>query len=119
MKIAIATADKTLESKVCESFGRAPYFLIYDTDNTEAVYLENTAAKSSGGAGIKAAQIIADNNVEVVILPRCGGNAADVLNEAGIKLYKSQDVSMAENIENLKDGKLNLLTDIHEGFHNK
>jgi predicted Fe-Mo cluster-binding NifX family protein len=35
MKIAIPVDEKTLESNVCASFGRTPYFLIYDTETKE------------------------------------------------------------------------------------
>ncbi|NLK36240.1 MAG: dinitrogenase iron-molybdenum cofactor biosynthesis protein, partial [Gracilibacteraceae bacterium] len=56
MKIAIPMDDKNMEASVCISFGRAPYFLIYDTESNESLFLENSAAASQGGAGIKAAQ---------------------------------------------------------------
>jgi len=71
MKIAIPVDDKSLESKVCISFGRTPYFLIYETDTKENLFLDNSAAASQGGAGIKAAQAIADEGVVVLITPRC------------------------------------------------
>jgi predicted Fe-Mo cluster-binding NifX family protein len=37
MKIAIPVDEKTLESNVCVSFGRTPYFLIYDVETKEIV----------------------------------------------------------------------------------
>jgi predicted Fe-Mo cluster-binding NifX family protein len=52
MKIAIPVDEKSLESNVCVSFGRAPYFLIYDTETKESIFLDNGAAASTGGAGI-------------------------------------------------------------------
>ena len=58
MKIAIPVDEKSLDSNVCVSFGRTPYFLIYDVDTKESVFLDNSAAASTGGAGIKAAQTI-------------------------------------------------------------
>ena len=61
MKIAIPVDEKSLDSNVCVSFGRTPYFLIYDVDTKESVFLDNSAAASTGGAGIKAAQTIVDN----------------------------------------------------------
>ncbi len=117
MKIAIPVDDKSLKSNVCISFGRAPYFLIFDTDKKEEVFLENSAASSQGGAGIKAAQAIADTNAEALITPRCGQNAADVLKAADIKLYKTKGASVLGNIEAFTAGKLSLLADIHPGFH--
>ena len=89
MKLAIPVETKDLESKVCLSFGRAPYFLIYDTETKEHVVIDNTAATSMGGAGIKASQAILDQGAEVLLAPRLGKNAADVLKSANVKIYKT------------------------------
>jgi predicted Fe-Mo cluster-binding NifX family protein len=118
MKIAIPVDDKSIEKSVCQSFGRTPYFLIYDTESEESVFLDNSAAASQGGAGIKAAQIIVDNKVSSLLTPRCGENAAEVIKAANIKIYKTINDSIKDNISALKEGKLNLLEDIHAGFHN-
>ena len=57
MKIAIPVDEQNLDSGVCPSFGRAPYFLFYNTDTKESYYLDNSAVASQGGAGIRAAQV--------------------------------------------------------------
>ena len=79
MKIAIPVDNASINTTICISFGRTPYFLIYDTETKEAVFLDNSAAASQGGAGIKAAQTIVDSKAEALITPRCGENAAEVL----------------------------------------
>jgi len=117
MKIAMPMNEKKVESGVCMSFGRTPYFLVHDTETKENLFIENTAAKSTGGAGIKAAQIIVDNKAGVLLTPRCGENAAGVLENAGIKMYKTVGDSVVSNIEAYIAGKLSLLEDIHAGFH--
>ncbi len=117
MKIAIPVNEKKVESGVCMSFGRTPYFLVHDTETKEDLFTENSAAKSTGGAGIKAAQIIVDNEVDVLLTPRCGENAAGVLENAGIKMYKTVGDSVSSNIEAYNAGKLSLLEDIHAGLH--
>ena len=61
MKIAMPVDEKTMESSVCLSFGRTPYFLIYDTETNKSIFLDNSAATSQGGAGIKAAQTVVDS----------------------------------------------------------
>lgn len=119
MKIAVPVDEKNLNSPVCVSFGRAPYFLIYDTDNKEGLFLDNSAVASTGGAGIKAAQTVVDSKVGALLTPRCGENAAEVLNAAGIKLYKTIDAPAQENIEAFTAGKLSLLEEIHAGFHGR
>lgn len=117
MKIMVPADGNSSRGKVCISFGRTPYFFIYDTDSNESKYIENTAAESQGGAGIKAAQIIVDNEAEILITPRCGENAAEVLNAANIKIFKSKSESIQDNINNFISGKLYTLNEIHKGFH--
>jgi predicted Fe-Mo cluster-binding NifX family protein len=117
MKIAIPVDEKTLESNVCASFGRTPYFLIYDIETKESIFIDNSAAASTGGAGIKAAQTIVDNKVNALLTPRCGQNAADVIKSADIKIFKTASASVKDNIAAYIDGKLPLLDEIHAGFH--
>lgn len=117
MKIAIPVDEKKLESKVCQSFGRAPYLLIFDTERKESTFFDNDAVESAGGAGIRTSQMIIDNKADVLLAPRLGENAAHVLGTAEIKVYQSIDGSSKDNIDAFNDGKLSLLEEIHEGFH--
>ena len=117
MKIAIPVDEKSLDSNVCVSFGRTPYFLIYDVDTKESVFLDNSAAASTGGAGIKAAQTIVDNKANVLLTPRCGENAAEVLKSADIEIFKTTSASVNDNMDAFIDEKLSLLDEIHAGFH--
>lgn len=117
MKIVIPVDEKDIKTNVCPSFGRAPYYLVYDTESKAEKFIRNSAADSSGGAGIKAAQIIADSKAEVLLTPRCGENAADVLRAADIKLYKTKGITAMENIEAFIAGKLAVLSEIHPGYH--
>ena len=117
MKIAIPVDEKNLDSNESVSFGRTPYFLIYDVDTKESVFLDNSAAASTGGAGIKAAQTIVDNKANVLLTPRCGENAAEVLKSADIEIFKTTSASVKDNIDAFIDGKLSLLDEIHAGFH--
>lgn len=117
MKIAIPVDEKNLESTVCISFGRTPYFLIYNTENEVHTFLDNSAAASQGGAGIKAAQAVVDQSVNALLTPRCGENASEVLVEAGVTIYKTKGTSIKENIESFKQNGLSALTEIHAGLH--
>ena len=118
MKIAIPVEDKKTDSAVCISFGRTPLFMIYDTDSKESSFVDNSAIAETGGAGIKAAQTIVDNDVEVMLTPHCGENAADVLKAGNVKIYKTaKDINAIENINMFSEGKLSELTEIHAGYH--
>ena len=113
MKISIPVEEKDLNAPVCPSFGRTPLFLMFDTENDGFVILDNSAAASQGGAGIQAAQMLSDNGVEVLITFRCGENAVEVLDAAGIKIYKAQDGSVNDNLTFYKDGRLKRLSEFH------
>ncbi|NLX84620.1 MAG: dinitrogenase iron-molybdenum cofactor biosynthesis protein [Synergistaceae bacterium] len=119
MKIAIPADDNNIDSTVCMSFGRTPFFLIYDTETDKAEFLTNSAASSQGGAGIKAAQTVVDAKVSALLTPRCGQNAADVFTAANIAIYKTEGTSLKENITAFKEGRLAILGEIHAGFHGK
>lgn len=117
MKIAIPVDDKNLKSSVCPSFGRAPYFLFYNTTTKENYYLDNSAAASQGGAGIKAAQIIADHGIKALLTPRCGENAEVVLRKAEVLVYKTIPGTVQQNIDAFTSDELVLLNEFHKGFH--
>jgi len=117
MKVAIPVEHQSTEDHVYPSFGRTPFFMIYDEKFKDIKYLVNEAAHAAGGAGIKAAQLLVDNSVDVVITPRCGKNAAEVLQDASINIYKSEGDGVQFNMENFTEGGLNQLNTFHEGFH--
>lgn len=117
MRIAIPVDKKDNGAKVSTSFGRAPYFLIYDIESKESSFIENRAKESKGGAGIIAAQTIVDNKVEVLLTPQCGENAAEVIKAADIEIYKTEGNNLEENIDKFINAKLSLLDEIHGGFH--
>lgn len=118
MKVIIPVESKSLDVPICPSFGRTLFFVSYETENGKYEFIDNSAVSSQGGAGIKAAQKLVDIGADAVISYRCGENAAEVLNAAGIKIYKAQDGSVSENIAKFKNNVLPLLTEIHPGFHN-
>lgn len=117
MKIVMPVDENNMETKVSVSFGRAPFFLVYDLETKENTFIDNKAATSPGGAGIIAAQTVVDSKTEALLTPRCGQNAADVLKSGKVKLYKSIDGTVEENIKAFNDGKLDPLDEIHAGFH--
>lgn len=117
MKIAIPVEEKDIGTKVCRSFGRAPFFLVYDIEGKDSSFIENSGAESTGGAGIKAAQIIVDSKVDALLTPRCGENAGQVLEAGNIKIYKAGSINVKDNIDNFINGDLSILDDIHTGFH--
>ena len=118
MKVIIPVESRSIDAPVCPSFGRTPLYVSFDTDSGSYEFLDNSAAASQGGAGIKASQMLVDHGAEAVITYRCGENAAQVLNAGNIALYQAKNGTVSENFEQFKHGKLLLLSEIHPGYHN-
>ena len=119
MKIILPVNEKSMKVNVNSSFGRANYFLLYNSKTKEQLYLENIAQFSSGGAGIKAAQIIVDSGANVVLTERCGENAANVLKKAGVALYQvNENTKVEKAINDFLQDKLPLLLE-HHSYHRK
>ena len=106
MKICIATTGPDLGSQISPVFGRAPYFLIIDSETEEFKAIENEAAKAFRGAGIAAAQTVASEKVEVAIAGMVGPNAQMVLEQSGIKVISGISGTAKEALEKFKKGEL-------------
>ena len=65
-KICVTSSGPTLESVDDPRFGRCAYFIIADPETLDFEDISNDAAMASGGAGVRAAQTVAAQNVEAV-----------------------------------------------------
>jgi predicted Fe-Mo cluster-binding NifX family protein len=107
VKICITSTGKEMEAKVDPRFGRAPYFLIIDTDTDALEVLENNAAEENQGAGIGAAQIVSDKGVDGVLTGRVGPKALTAFQASGIRLYEgvSSKETVKEALTKFKNGE--------------
>jgi predicted Fe-Mo cluster-binding NifX family protein len=90
-KIAISSTGKDINSNVDNVFGRCQYFIIAEIKDKKVVNvktLKNLSANKVGSAGVSAAQIIAENDANVVISGNFGPKAFSVLEQFDIKMYK-------------------------------
>lgn len=117
MKIAVPSEGNSIESNVCQSFGRTYYFVVADSETLNYEVIDNQAVSSQGGAGIKAAQAVVDSGADVVVTFHCGENAADVLKAADIKILKAIPGTVSEMVQKVKAGELAELTEIQPGQH--
>lgn len=87
MKIAISVRSSDPEAQVEPRFGRAPYFLLVDTETLEFEVVPNPASmQATQGAGIQAAALLACHRPEVLLTGHCGPKAFHTLQAAGIRV---------------------------------
>jgi predicted Fe-Mo cluster-binding NifX family protein len=87
MNIVITTISPSIDAEVDPRFGRGAYFLVVDSDTLEWQAYPNPAATASGGAGVQAAQIVAQHGAQVAISGDFGPNAYDALAAVGIQMF--------------------------------
>jgi predicted Fe-Mo cluster-binding NifX family protein len=117
MKIGVTSTGENLDADVDQRFGRCRYFIIVDTESMEFEALSNENAMASGGAGIQAAQTIANKGVDAVITGNVGPNAFQTLSAAGIKIYTGASGKIRETIDKCKRGELKETESPNVGSH--
>lgn len=106
MRIIITASSDNIEKPFNPRFGRADYFMQYDSDTQEWVAFQNPAADARGGAGPQAVQFLDGKNPEIVISGRYGPSAYTALDAAGIKAYIASNGTVSEVLQQFLDGQL-------------
>jgi len=108
MKIAVSATGKGLDSHVDFRFGRCQNFVIVELEGKEiksSEDVDNTATTQMGGAGITAAQLVADRGVKAVITGNIGPRAFTVFQQLGIEVYRGTG-TVREVIKKFADNEL-------------
>lgn len=85
MKICVSAMSGSMDARVSERFGRAPYFVIVESDDMSFVPVLNAAESMQGGAGPEAVRQAAAKGAQVVLTGELGPNAKTAIEAAGIK----------------------------------
>ena len=105
MKICVSATANNLEAQVDPRFGRCQYLIIVDSETMQFEAIPNMAAGATGGAGIQAAQVIADKDAKVVLTGNVGPNAFGALSAAGIEIVTGASGTVKEVVEKFKKGE--------------
>ncbi|MBE7558465.1 dinitrogenase iron-molybdenum cofactor biosynthesis protein [bacterium] len=107
MKVAFTTTGDDLAAPLDRRFGRAPKFLIYDTDTESFEIVDNQQnLNAAQGAGIQAAETAVRLGVSCVVTGHCGPKAFRVLTAARIGVFSSDAPSVQEALERMRLGQL-------------
>ncbi|MCD4804143.1 MAG: NifB/NifX family molybdenum-iron cluster-binding protein, partial [Desulfobacterales bacterium] len=79
MKICVTSNGPTMDASVDPRFGRCQYFVFVDSETMKYEAMPNPSIGASSGAGIQAAQTVADKGAGVVITGQVGPNAIQTL----------------------------------------
>lgn len=107
MKIAITSKGRGLDAETDPRFGRAAYFIVYETDDgTFAVIDNGKNLNAQQGVGVQAGQAVIETGAAVLVTGNCGPKAFRVLKTAGVKVYTGAAGTIQESIEAYTKGVL-------------
>lgn len=109
-----------LDSIVDPRFGRCNSFtLVSVTGNNikEEKIIPNGAMNAMGGAGIQAAQIVANLGANTIITGNLGPNAFNALQQTGLQIAISSPIKVRDAVQNYIDGKLQIVSSSTVGLH--
>jgi predicted Fe-Mo cluster-binding NifX family protein len=106
LKIALSAVSGSLDSQIDPRFGRCQYFIIIDTETMKFDAVQNKSQYAPSGAGIQAAQTVANKGVKYVLTGRVGPNAFNVLSSTGINIISNVFGKVSEAVERFKNGQL-------------
>jgi predicted Fe-Mo cluster-binding NifX family protein len=108
MRIAVTATGKTSDSEVDQRFGRARYFIVFDTDTEEYSVIDNQInVNATQGAGIQAGEVMSRERVEVLLTGHCGPNAFKTLQAAGVTVVTNASGSVEDAVKRYMSGELN------------
>ena len=104
MKICVTSVSDSLDAQVDQRFGRCQYFMIIDSDSMQFEPVPNLALASGSGAGIQAAQLVANKKTSVLITGNVGPKAFQALSAAGIKIITGASGKVRDVVEKYRKG---------------
>ena len=106
MKVVVTSQGTDINSNLDPRFGRASYFIVVDTDTGNFTCVDNAQnLNAAQGAGIQAAQTVANLQASAVLTGHCGPKAFRVLDSAGIAVYLGADGTVGEAVKKYKAGE--------------
>lgn len=105
MIICVPTeGDRGLDEAVCQHFGRAVTFTLYDSATGEVRVMENRS-EHMGGSGTPP-EHLGRENVSAVLAGGLGPKAIDLLNSKGIEVFVGASGTVKDAIDGWRNGSM-------------
>ncbi|MGL6107156.1 NifB/NifX family molybdenum-iron cluster-binding protein [Romboutsia sp.] len=117
MKICVPVElNQGLDSKPFGHFGSAPMFVICDLESGEVKGIDNGDLGHEHGK-CQPLKALSGIEVDAVIVGGIGQGAIMKLNQMGIKVYRAQEGSIGDNLNYLKENRLQEFPANHSCSH--
>ncbi|NHK32437.1 MAG: dinitrogenase iron-molybdenum cofactor biosynthesis protein [Asgard group archaeon] len=102
-------ANEGLDGILTDHFGRAPHFVIYETELKEFRTINNTAEHFGGRAATP--MLLEKNKVNILICRGLGRRAIARFEELGMAVYITKHQNVKQALESYNKGELPLVTE--------
>jgi predicted Fe-Mo cluster-binding NifX family protein len=108
MIIFISAMGSSFDSQMSARYGRALWFIRYDTETSDWQAIENMGPNLQGGAGVSTSQLLMDQGAKAVISGHFGPNAKQALQAGGITMFSvdADQLTVDEAVRQYQSGLL-------------
>ncbi len=110
MFTAIPSEGMETSALMAARFARAPYFLVFDENGNITDCIANDSVRLAHGAGGNAVKVLSEKDIDAVIVPQVGPNAAVALKMAQIRVYETSTDTVEIIIQKYIKGDLKELS---------
>jgi predicted Fe-Mo cluster-binding NifX family protein len=104
--------DEGIESQVYNHFGSAPVFVVVETEEKAVQRVDNRDLHHVHGA-CNPVMALGGQKVDALVVGGIGGGALRKLNAMGVKVYEAAARTVKENLDLLKENRLEELSMDH------
>ena len=90
--IAVASDGETLKADVSRTTARCPYFLIVDGEGKLLEAVENPYKNTRSGAGVSAANYLAEKKATIIVAGNCGNKMQGALEAKKIAFFTFEGI---------------------------
>jgi predicted Fe-Mo cluster-binding NifX family protein len=101
MKVAISSKGNTLDSEMDSRFGRCRFFAVYDSEDKSTLFVDNTAATLTEGAGPAALQLLTARGVSKLVSGNFGVKIKTLSSDLNVQLIVMRENHTIESIVNI------------------
>jgi len=118
-KIAVTSDGPDLDGPMDPRFGRAAGFIIIDPKTLEFSYLDNGSSQAMAqGAGIQAAENVANSGAKMVLTGYVGPKAFQALSSAGIAVIQNlENLTVRQAVEKFNTGEVSTASQPNKPGH--
>jgi predicted Fe-Mo cluster-binding NifX family protein len=106
VKIVVTSSSTDLDAPTSRVFGRAPFYVLVDTETMSFEALENPERRALRGVGFYSPEWIVERGAQAVVTGSVGPNAFRVLQDLGLPVYLSAGGTVRKAVEAYRAGRL-------------